>query len=339
MNKSNKKFKLDLNQDLKKQPSNSIFEIKTANHWIDDAKNRPIPNMLFGEFWFEQELCILFADTNVGKSILAVQIGNSISSGISTMGLELEAPAQKVIYFDFELSDKQFESRYSNKYQNHFSFNDNFLRGEIQRSASIPKNDKSFEDNLLENLETSINIYDVKIIIIDNITYLKNGTEKSTEAISLMRLLNDLKKKYELSILVLAHTPKRDMSRPITKNDLSGSKTLMNFCDSSFAIGESYSDPKVRYLKQIKQRNVENVYGISNVITCSISKNQNFLQFNFDGYDNEMEFLKERPFKNNEDRNKEILELKKEGKSNVSIAKQFGMSEGNVRNILKKNNI
>ncbi len=53
-----------------------IFTIRTATRWIEEARLRPIPRMLFGEFWFEGELCILFADTNLGKSILAVQIGN-----------------------------------------------------------------------------------------------------------------------------------------------------------------------------------------------------------------------------------------------------------------------
>ena len=35
---------------------------------------------------------------------------------------------------------------------------------------------------------------------------------------------------------------------------------LINFCDSSFAIGESHHDPGVRYLKQIKARNTEIIY-------------------------------------------------------------------------------
>jgi hypothetical protein len=29
----------------------NIFKIQTANHWIDAAKRRPAPKMLFGEFW------------------------------------------------------------------------------------------------------------------------------------------------------------------------------------------------------------------------------------------------------------------------------------------------
>ena len=83
--------------------SKGLFLVRTANRWIEQAKTRPIPKMLFGEFWFESELCILFADTNLGKSILAVQIGNSISKGERIRGFKLEAPQQPILYFDFEL--------------------------------------------------------------------------------------------------------------------------------------------------------------------------------------------------------------------------------------------
>lgn len=49
-----------------------LFVVKTANQWIEDSKGKQIPRMLFDKFWFEGELCFLFADTNLGKSILAV---------------------------------------------------------------------------------------------------------------------------------------------------------------------------------------------------------------------------------------------------------------------------
>ena len=65
-----------------------MLTIKTANEWIEEAKFKPIPKMLFGDFWFEYELCILFADTNLGKSILAVQIANSISKGEPIEGID-----------------------------------------------------------------------------------------------------------------------------------------------------------------------------------------------------------------------------------------------------------
>lgn len=329
-------FKKSLNEEFRND--STIFTIKPASIWIDQAKCRPIPKMLFGEFWFEGELCILFADTNLGKSILAVQIANSISIGKSICGLKLECSASQVIYFDFELSDKQFENRYSENFKNHYPFNSNFLRAEINPDNEMPKTFESFEDFLFHSLEQSVKNGKAKVLIIDNITYLKNETEKAKDALPLMKLLKVLKTKYSLSILALAHTPKRDLSRPINKNDLSGSKMLMNFCDSSFAIGESFQDKGLRYLKQIKQRNTEQIYDSENVIICQIEKINSFLQFSFLDFSNENEHLKQKSEQEGAQRNSNILELKNQGLANTEIAKRLSVSEGTVRNVIKKNN-
>lgn len=315
-------------------PNTSLLIVKDANEWINEAKVRPIPKMLFDEFWFEGEVCILFADTNVGKSILAVQIADSISSGNPIFGLKMEANKQLVLYFDFELSDKQFENRYSVNYNNHYSFDENLKRVELNPDAEIPEN-STFESILNHSLEEEIKKSGAKILIIDNITYLRNETEKAKDALTLMKMLKALKKKHSLSLLVLAHTPKRDTSRPITKNDLSGSSALMSFCDSSFAIGHSQKDTQLRYIKQIKVRQNEFKYDMENVCLFQIMKPINFLEFRKIGYANEQEHLKVIEFKEKEQRLSEAMEMKKQGIPNTEIAKSFGVSEGAVRKWLK----
>ncbi len=280
-----------LNNTKTDQENKGLFTVKSANSWIQQAKTRPIPQMLFSEFWFEGELCILFADTNLGKSILAVQIGNSISKGEYIRGFNFEASKQPILYFDFELSDKQFENRYSKDFERHYGFDDNFIRVEINPDADIPS-EMTFETYLNHSLELSIMETGAKILIIDNITYLKNETEKARDALPLMKHLKELKTRYGLSILALAHTPKRDATKPITRNDLQGSKMLINFCDSSFSIGESSTDKNLRYLKQIKSRNTEIIYDSENIILCQINKPENFLQFEFLHFSTEREHLK-----------------------------------------------
>lgn len=284
----------DLNdnlQQLKASKPADLLEVKTANKWIEQASRRPIPRMLFSEFWFEQELCILFADTNVGKTILAVQIADSISRGQSIPGFKLETKAQKVIYCDFELNDKQFQSRYSRNYEYPYQFSDNFLRVEINPDADFPE-DASFEFALSNAIEKVITDNGAKIVIIDNITYLRHENERAKDALPLMKHLKRLKSKYNLSLLVLAHTPKRDLTKPLTRNDLQGSKVLMNFCDSSFAIGESSSDSSFRYIKMIKVRSTEHIYDSYNIMVCQITKPNNFLHFNFLHLDSEYKHLK-----------------------------------------------
>ncbi len=311
-----------------------LFTVKTASRWIEQAKTRPIPKMLFGEFWFEGELCILFADTNLGKSILAVQICNSISRGEKIRGFKFETPKQPILYFDFELSDKQFENRYSKNFEQHYSFDNNFIRVEINPDAEIPQT-QSFEEYLNESLEKSIIETGAKILIIDNLTYLKQETERAKDALPLMKHLKELKSKYGLSILALAHTPKRDLSKPITRNDLQGSKMLINFCDCSFAIGESSTDKNIRYLKQIKSRNTEIIFDSENVCVCQIEKPENFLMFEFLNFGTEREHLKQPTDKDKETLIEKVNELKQKGRSLREIGAELGISHMKVSRILK----
>ncbi len=316
---------------------NEFFIYKTANEWINEAKDRPVPKMLFSEFWHEGELCILFSDTNLGKSILAVQIANIISKGEKEAGFELEAEKQKVLYFDFELNDKQFENRYSNDYKDHYEFDSNFMRVELNPDANM-SNGLSFEDCLIIALEKLIIDTSAKVLMIDNITYLKTETENAKNALPLMKLMKDLKTKYALSMLVLAHSPKRDLSKPITNNDLAGSKALINFCDSSFTIGASNMDKGLRYLKQIKQRNTEQVYDAENVIICQINKDENYLHFEFNDFGSEREHLRQKSSeKDNEERDRLIEEVKRlsaSGMTQRQIADELGISVGTVNKYL-----
>jgi RecA-family ATPase len=312
-----------------------LFKVTTANDWLQQASERPVPKMLFGRFWYEGELCILFADSNLGKSILAVQIGNCINTGVAMSPFDVQSEPQPILYCDFELTDKQFESRYSDGYQNHYAFRDDFYRAELNPDSEVPKGFVNFDEYLIASLERVIVDTGVKVIIIDNLTYLRNETEQAKNALSLMKHLKALKNRYGLSMLALAHTPKRDLSQQITGNDLQGSKMLMNFCDSAFTIGQSSADNDLRYLKQIKQRNTEQVYGYSNICLCRVNKPYNFLRFEFDNYGNEIDHLRKASERLNEQQMEEAAKLKLEGKSLREIGKVMDISFQKVDRLLK----
>ncbi|MEZ5016437.1 MAG: AAA family ATPase [Flavipsychrobacter sp.] len=315
---------------------NSLFIIKDGNQWMEDAHNMPIPTMLFSELWHEGELCILFADTNVGKSILAVQIADSISKGMPIMGMKLEAKAQPVVYFDFELFQKQFEARYSIDYQKHYRFHNNFYRAELHPDMELMNGCRTFEECLMMSLEAAVQETGAKVLVIDNLTYLRHETEQARDALPLMKELKAFKLRFSLSILALAHTPKRDQSKPIGRNDLQGSKMLINFCDSSFCIGESNKTQGMRYIKQIKARNTEIVYHSENVLLCIVEKPSNFLQFAIMGTGEEREHLKTKT----DDSDKAYLiqrckEMTEEGWSQRHIASELGVGLATVNRYLK----
>lgn len=266
----------------------SLFNIQPAKSWMNAASVRPRPKMIFGELWFEGELCICFAESNIGKSILAVQIADSISRGVAIMPMPCELAAQAVLYFDFELSDMQFYIRYAEGNNSH-SFSDNFLRCEIDPESETPAVHKSFEEYIIVEMERAVIAYGCKILVIDNLTFLGNETERAKDALILMKMLQKLKKKHKLSILALAHTPKRDSTAAITKKDLAGSANIINFCDSSFSVAKGKEGE--RYLKQQKVRNVEERYNSKNVLVFDVVKEKSFLHFRFSDYDDEYKLL------------------------------------------------
>jgi len=342
--------------------ASNLFVVKTGNKWLDDAKKRPSPKQLFGEFWFEGELCILFADTNVGKSILAVQIGDQISRGVSSPRvskgavdvegalpngraadtlLSTECDARRVVYFDFELTDKQFESRLSTRvagsetYTDHYRFNDNFRRAEVDPETRDLNGFKTFEEFLNHSLDRTIAEQKAEVLIIDNLTYLRDETENARNALPLMKYLKELKSRHHISILALAHTPKRDSSKPLGRNDLQGSKMLINFCDSSFAIGESHKEAGLRYLKQIKARNTAIRYHSDNVLLCNIEKKDSLLQFVFGDTATEREHLKVASDKDKEALIARVKELSADGKSSREISDEVGVSHVTVLKYIK----
>ena len=129
----------------------------------------------------------------------------------------------------------------------------------------------------------------------------------------------------------MVHTNKRVHSRPITRNDLAGSKLLKNFTASSFAIGESAIDTTLRYVKQIKTRFAEVVYDAENVILASIEKENNFTGFTFIGYGSERDHLKELGKKEISELDAKIVEFLQTGQSYREVAKALNVSIGKVQ--------
>lgn len=314
------------------------FRGRYANDWIADVASKPIPRMLFDEFWIEGELCVLFATSNVGKSILAVQIADQISKGITVHPFKLTTGRHRVLFFDFELSDRQFAKRYSEENNgrliNPYQFDPFFVRNE--REPASPPEGQTITDFYIDNIEQEIKEHKAKVVIIDNITWLQTRLERASDAGPFMQRLNNLKKKYDLSILIIAHTPKRDATQELTLNDLSGSSVLMNFLDSAFAIGKSRKDPYIRYLKQVKVRYSEHRYHSENVIVCNLEKDHNFLGYNFLEYSEESEHLRKPTDNERSSREERIIELYQEIGTFSGVGKELGLHPQTIKRVVEK---
>ena len=276
-----KKKEVDV-QVSKVDNGQSPFIVEGINHTLEKASKMKIPKMLFSEFIYETDLTLFFAPAGVGKTILAYQIAESIAKGREILGFKNESEKQPIIYFDFELSPKQVERRYSQKegddWINIYEFDKNFHRAYFNLDSNV----KLSRENFFSWIITECKKVNAKIVFIDNISWIiTQGLETTKEAGPLMKDLNQLKRKYNLTLIVLAHTPKIRKYTPLQMLHLAGSSQLGNFADATMCINWSRLDKSYRYIKQIKARNCDKIYDEENVVTLETK----YIEPNFLGFE------------------------------------------------------
>lgn len=307
----------EMAQSSVKIKDNSLITVTSAKELRSEIENVKDLVPLYEPYFYEGECSILFSDTNTGKSILSVQIADEISR-----------KGYRVLYLDFEMSLRQFASRCRDEKGKVYEFHDNFMRGSINLESIIHQEDVSYEAELISTIENRVEVFNPQVVIIDNLTYLCMQSESGAEAGALMRRLMEIKNRYGISMLVISHTPKRNLSEPLTENSLAGSKRIANFADSMFAIGKSIIDENVRYIKQIKSRGGEIVHGASNVQTCYIDRQDGLLRFITMGESFERDHLKQNGKKC--DKTDDIRQLLNEGRTIREIVTQLQVSSKTV---------
>ena len=153
----------------------TVFISKNANQLIEDARKEPMPKKLVGDLIYENEQTILFASTNLGKSILATQMAIAVASGKSLdlgngMILINEVGIVPVLFFDFELSDRQFLKRIGD-----LKLPDNLFISKVERGKVIQGKPKEIFNQLKEEAES----VGAKFIIVDNISKIGNKLEEA----------------------------------------------------------------------------------------------------------------------------------------------------------------
>lgn len=310
---------------LEKKPT-GLFEVQKANDVIEKAKNKPDPVELYPPLILENELTILFADTGVGKTVLAFQMAKDIAmKGYTT------------IYLDLELSDKQFQRRYTNDETGEvLQLPNNLFRSTFSRNNKVP-NETEYIKFFFDSLIRDIKDIGAKVVFIDNLTKLAAGsTDSSTDTIPILEQLDTLKREMNLTIIVLEHNKKVDTTRPIHLNDLQGSKHKSNFADAVFSIGRSNIDKDIRYIKQLKVRDGEEIYVTDNVLLCELSKANGYLSFTKIDFDTEIKHLKGISDSEKEEIEEKVMEMHNAKISFREIEKALNINYKRVERIIKK---
>lgn len=325
----------------------NLFTARTANAYLKTPLKRPARRQLFGDLWLEGELMLLFADTGLGKSALAVQIARALAGGEPIDPFAVTTGPQRVLYFDFELTDEQFAARYTdpdgNSNDDEPLFPLNFIRCAPREDPGKPEEFDNYYSFLIHSVADTIEFSGARVVIVDNITWLAASTEHSAAAQRLMRTLVDLKNQLGLSIMVIAHTPKMRRGIPVELNHLQGSKMLANFADNIIGMGRSSSSNDLRYLKPLKQRNAAARFDERSVPVFRLAREGRMLGFTF--VDTEPEtrhlegYLRGGALTDaiREDRMTRAIELSNAGDLFREIAEKLGIGVSSARRFVNQN--
>lgn len=296
-----------------------VFAVRSLNECIDEAEAMPEVHYFYHKMLVKGEVTAIFAPTNAGKTIFTFQVADSIA---------LEG--YRTLYVDCEMSLQGLKLRYLDAVtgQKHI-FSSNLARAELCAELLGGENP---QEVIYQSLEDAAKA-GFQVIVVDNISFLCADMEKGAAAGSLMAKICGLRKEYDLTIIIVAHTPKRKGDEPLTSYSMFGSSLLAAFFDSIIAIGISQTDPTVRYVKTVKFRSGPYPYPADDVALYRIQQINGFLQFDYIGRGVEADHLKPKFVDDDPmlEEMEQVVLMKEENKSLRTIAKELGISLGKVQ--------
>lgn len=304
-----------------------------SSSWIDiitDPENKKEALRVFGDFIKENELAILFGDTNSCKSLLATDISLAVAcnwetwEGKTMSELPVGTP---VFYYDLEMTEQQVASRYANLEIPTYS---------LERITFAPTTlgQADLSDLYSDIISRLDGLEDSAVVVIDNMQCFVKNVQNAKEVGSFMDALKNLLSiRKNLTIIVVGHCIKRNMKLPLTQNDLAGSKLIANKADSIIGISESARDPEIRYVKMVKNRSSRRMKEVAELEVTP----ERYLHLEFTGWGYEEDHLKKsrngRPGIPDELRVR-ILGLYSQHRSCRNIADTLGISKSTVNRVI-----
>ena len=227
------------------------FLVESMNKCIEEAHQLPPLVSLYPDMVLEGDLCIIFGQSGIGKTIFDMQIARYIAEN-----------GKRVLYVDCEMTPRQLGNRYETA-----NFPPTFLRAEMDREHPA--------EDVLKGIEEVASFNHVDVVFIDNITALGQSLDRSADAGTLMASLNTLKKKYNWTLVVLNHVPKMFSGNvALSLSAMQGSAKINQLIDDAIGIAQSCIDSNLVYVKQCKWRNGELTMGADHVALYERGKDE-----------------------------------------------------------------
>ena len=234
---------------VEKKTDNRIISYKDFK-MIKYEQTKPIVENLI----YKNQLAIFGGETGAGKSFLALQTVMGVSAGIPLFDY-FKTEKMDSLLFQFENENFDVKSRMEN------------MEGNVTLQAGsedwmgncmvVPMNpeDEIFIDNW-ERMEVQMENFGFKdgLLIVDNM-YTSTDKEIQTnhDCTQLLRIIDKIKKKFHISILLIAHINKLETgTKDLKVEQLQGGKTIANNVANIMQIHPSTASEDIKIAKITK---------------------------------------------------------------------------------------
>ena len=308
--------------------TSSVFKLQTLNEVINSTKGKTAPDPIFGDFGFQNEIILLGGSTNVGKSILAMDIAISNATGINHFGKPMSTGKKKVLYIDTELNDYQFTSRYQG-----CKTGKNLIRASFWEMMYGRTSTETFIEELEKLLYKKSR---PELVILDNLCTICESMNSPKAVTHFLHEMKRIKETYQITLIIVSHFKKVTIGSPLTDDLFRGTGMLTAMSDTIIAVGNSALGADTKYLKLLKTRMVRKPDTVS-VLDISDEK---YLHFEYVEDADEMDILPQKnkrgPKSSLSDLEEELIwRLYEQGLSLRGIEQQTGISKSSVQRHLK----
>lgn len=222
-----------VNKDTEIIPNNKEL-ILPANEFMQNCYKATPPVSIDGTRLRTGEVTFFFGSTGAGKSItvmdLAIRNAHKLSGN--------------VLAIDAENKSHQISERYPEG----FKFPPNFLM--MDMTIFLANTDGVLTEDLILDI---IKLHNIQLLIVDNLGFISPEAVQDQKASHrLIKMFWSVVVKSQISLLIVAHTPKRENDKPLEIKDLEGSAKISNYADSIVAVGRDSNG--TRYLRTLKTR-------------------------------------------------------------------------------------
>ena len=254
-------IKIEYNEEEKEDTRKvKPFKIFKLREFLKQDYNQTDP--IIDSILYLGQTAVIGGDSGTKKSMVAIASALSIASG-HPLFEHFKIKKQKVLLLQFENENYDMKERFKTmlKYYVDVTGTDDWIDNiQVQE---LKKEDGHFVDNW-KRIEQTIKDFDFNngVLIVDNVyTSTDKDIENNLECRQLVAQVNHIRKKFKLSMLLIAHCVKNSTSvdKELSMKQIQGGATLTHNIANVTMLGDSTSHTDLGLMKIVKGgRSVKN---------------------------------------------------------------------------------